>query len=379
MAEAVAETEAALRINNRPDIIGIVGRSEPSPIGNPAYTPNNFSGYLAQQLAQSGGGSVTVPHDWNLPGHGQPRDNCGQFMRRKMYGCPEGHEIHAVPHSCHRMDCPVCFPDAVARGAQRVAESLRVVSDLGAGLAEFHHVIVSPPPKWAEDNAPDLRGFKEMRGSTWEVLRDCGALGACLIFHPFRQNDNEYTWRVGPHFHAIVYGHADSSRRPPGWIVKDKGPVPVERLFPVAYYLLSHAGVSHGGTYSAGQSPRVNRIPAYFGVCSSAGKMSPVKVVQYDREAPRPCSCCGGNLYRYFDWMEAGPLGRPYLPPVTERHTWRIWVARRDKDRALAMLDGLGESEALAVAYDVPWMCVIHDSGPPRVDPSEVNAEGRGG
>jgi hypothetical protein len=375
IAQAVAETLDSLR--DEAEIIGVVKRSiVPELLRNPAYSPNNFSGYLAGELARFGGGPVTVPHDWNLPGKGEPKRECGRYIRAKTFGCPEGHEIHAVPHSCHRMDCPVCFPDAVARMAKRIEEHLRVVADLGAGLAEFHHVVVSPPPEWAKEVAPDLDGFKELKGATWDVLRECGALGACLIFHPYRQDDGAETWRKGPHFHAIVYGHGDSSRRVPGWILKDLGAVPLDRLNPLAYYLVSHAGVSHGRVYRPGNSPRVNTIPAYFGVCSTAGKLAPVKVAEYLREAPRACACCGGNLFNYFDWLKAGPVGRPCLAPVTERHAWRVWVARKDKDRARAILDGLGESEALAVAYDAQWMSVIHDFGPPRFDPSEVDAVG---
>lgn len=305
-------------------------------------------------------------HDWNLPGRGSSGDSCGRFLPLKTFGCPEGHEVHAVRCSCHRMDCPVCFPDAVSRGAQRIARALSVVADLGAGLADFRHVVVSPPQEWASSKAVTLDGFRELKGAAWDVLRDCGALGAVLIFHPYRQNDGFNTWRIGPHFHAIVYGHADSSRRPSDWIVKDLGVVPEGRLFPLAYYLLSHAGVSEN----------LRKIPAYFGMCSTAGRSSPVRVAEYVQDSPRACSCCGGGLYRYSDWARAGQFGRPSLAPVTQRETWRIWVARKDKERARAILDGMSQSEALAVAYGQQWMCVVHDSGPPRFNPSEVDAEG---
>lgn len=360
LIQAVAEALANVQEERYHPIVGIVRESSLDALlgsynSNPAYRPNNF--------LDDGNGSEGGPNDlvWNLPAHGTPRANCGHFMRSKTYGCPEGHEIHAVKCSCHRMDCPVCYPEALRRGAKRIAQALDVVGQLNAGLESWHHVIVSPPQEWAEGLARTKDGYKALRGAVWDALRSCGVLGAVVVFHPYRQNDGANTWRIGPHFHAIAYGGADSRKRPEGWVIKDKGAVDDGRLGGLAYYILSHAGVSEG----------VRKIPSYFGCCSTAGECAPVKVAEYEIDVPRHCCECDGSLFNFSKWMGSDPSLRGFIEPKKDRQRFRIWTARKDKGKALPLLEGKDLGGALDVVESCPWMVWLRDAS----ESGEVNPE----
>ena len=360
LIQAVAEALANVEEEKQHPIVNIVRESSLDAVlgfynRNPANQTNNFS---RDENGAEGGPNNLI---WELPAHGIPKATCGHFMRSKTYGCPEGHEIHAKKCKCYQMDCPVCYPEALRRGAKRIAMHLDVANQLNGGLFKLHHVIASPPQGWAEGMAVTKDGFKALRKAVHGALMDCGAVGGVVLFHPYRKNKGGNTWRIGPHFHALVFGRADSSKRPEGWVIKDKGAVPVERAGAVAYYVLSHVGLAEG----------VARIPSYFGNCSTAGKNSPCKVYENDLDVPKRCKVCDGSLFNFPKWLGSDPTLRGFIEPEKDRQKFRIWTARKDKDKAKQLLDGKQLDEALEIVELNPWMVWVRDA----TDSGEISPE----
>ena len=339
LVQAVAESQIIRRDRDLPDIIGIVRRAVvPSVLGYPAYTANNFFDDLADEMGPDGfldgldravsSGAVPAPDPdrltWDLPARGSRHPKCGRFVRSCTFGCPEGHEVHGVQHNCGRLSCPVCYPLAVARMANRSADVLDRVVQLNGGIFTMRHVVVSPPQEWAEDLAVSKSGFRYLKTEVWRVLRGCGASGCVMMFHPYRQNDGSDEWRPGPHFHTVMLspsGFVDPRAVPPGWVVKVVGgPVHSDRLFPLLYYVSSHAGVSEG----------VRKAVSYYGCCSTAGRLSPVKVGEWSEDVQIECRTCRGPEYRYLDFMAVRVLRwADTAPPVSEGRTWRAWCLRK--------------------------------------------------
>lgn len=270
--------------------------------------------------------------------------------------------------TCHKLSCPVCYPDAVKRMAERVVNTMVPALQLHDGELKLHHVIVSPPQEWAEDLAGSKGGFSQLKGAAWGALERCGSAGASMIFHPYRGNEGSKVWRVGPHFHAVSVGWIDSSRAPPGWIIKDKGELPTNRLFPLAYYIASHAGVPDGwdGRYKA-----VN----YFGCFSTAGRKGIAKVGEWSDTFFRKCRTCDGCLYRYQAYLavaHGGPYDERDLPPIMERRVWVAWSLRTDAREVKALLDGKGLEDALLISESDRRIYIVM----PEVlelDPAEVD------
>lgn len=387
LVQAAAESEICQRDKQLPKIIGLVREAVvPYLLGNPACKPNNFYDDLALESSPEGylealdrmGPAVPERESgrisWFLPAQGAARKGgyvCGNFLRRRTYGCPEGHEVHAVRCTCHKLSCPVCYPDAVRRMAERIVNTMGPALQLHDGALKLHHVIVSPPQEWAEGLAGSKAGFSYLKGQAWGVLEKCGSAGATVMFHPYRGNEGSKVWRVGPHFHAVSAGWIDSSRAPPGWVVKDMGELPADRLFPLAYYIVSHAGVPEGwdGKYKA-----VN----YFGCFSTAGRKGIAKVGEWFNTVIKECKTCKGPQFRYMSFMAVRHGGHwcdDDLQPVTERRAWVAWCLRTDARAVKPVLDGLGLDDALLVAGSDRRIYIVRPEVPELV-PEDVDKIG---
>lgn len=213
----------------------------------------------------------STPLDWALPSHGKRTNaSCGSLFRAEI----NDHYIHGVVVRCGRLSCPTCYPSVVERMAENcrknVIKYLTMFDDMEN--PELYHIVVSPPSDWSVSLMGTAEGYDKIRAKVRNVVTKFfdGGLSIC---HPWRQNkasreDDERseisdsnTWRLGPHFHVLAYG------KPPraidfaqfyektGWVIKVVGVddprmisdarVPVERLFPLLSYLISHTGVAY--------------------------------------------------------------------------------------------------------------------------------------
>ena len=214
---------------------------------------------------------------WELPHSGNSLPSCGQFSG-KIIACPNDlhHYFTPIKMSCHRPDCPICYPDWAHREAKSVTDRLTNAVILyhksGKNLGPIKHIILSPPQARAIDLLQTKEGSIELRTQANRILCDHGFLGGCVITHPYRKkirvNDqwvdeesaNNYQrkyinnhenlptiWVWGPHFHLLGWGHLTKSddfyTQTSGWLYKNLGPRRSVRA--TIFYLLTHAGLAY--------------------------------------------------------------------------------------------------------------------------------------
>lgn len=343
-----------------PAIVSIV-RDSSVPIGErigyPAYTPLNFYDNLADEtnpdsfldgldLAGIRGELPEGPEGpgwtmWMLPGHGSERTRyqCGKFLTSKTYGCPEGHELHAVRCGCNRLGCPVCWTDKVRRNANHIHRRLKIVDQLYNG-PKWYHVIVSPPQDRAKEQWSTRDGYKRSKAEALAVLKKAGAFGGVMVCHPYRQNNGSMEWRAGPHFHALVNGRINWAKVPAGWVVSNKGERPIDAMFSVAYYLCSHAGVGLGGVNKNGQQMSINSV-SYFGNCGTNNGNAPGILREDVANSTMECKTCSMGLYRVREYYQM-LFGRlDFVSPVPVKYTVRAWCIRSDIDELRIEANGL--------------------------------------
>jgi hypothetical protein len=155
---------------------------------------------------------------YQLVGNGHKTNvNCGEF--RSHWGCVRT-ELHGHVHgqkrldgkdfsgkvyhrpvfySCDKPSCPVCYKQGWAtREAHKI--EVRVAELEGQkrfGLAE--QFIATVPQRFYDLNDEDLRA------KITEVLRFCGVVGGCLIFHGARWSESGLFWYWSPHFHVLGF------------------------------------------------------------------------------------------------------------------------------------------------------------------------------
>lgn len=165
---------------------------------DPAHSPFML-GPLMDQLEGQAGRGPGPPTDrnmivsWGLPGHGQPKDTCGGYMR--VAACP----VHVREHlevrrrSCNRLDCPVCR-DGYARRAGRRSElllqqTMEAAQEYYAPSGWMHlrmiHGTLSPPQALGQammHTTDDYRTLSRMAhkrlGVTPATDNECGVCGA---------------------------------------------------------------------------------------------------------------------------------------------------------------------------------------------------------
>jgi hypothetical protein len=155
---------------------------------------------------------------YQLVGHGhKTNDNCGRFsshwgcVRVELHGHGDGQRDlngndfsgqvyhRLVFYSCDKPSCSVCYEYGWAsREAHKI--EVRVVeleSQKRFGKAE--HFVATVPPHFygLSDEA--------LRAKIIEVLRACGVVGGCLIFHGFRWDEVHRVWYWSPHFHVLGF------------------------------------------------------------------------------------------------------------------------------------------------------------------------------
>ena len=127
-----------------------------------------------------------------------------------------------------------------------------------------------------------------MRRKAIRIAKRAGMIGGCLIFHPYRQDDDNKLWRWSPHFHIIGYGWINPVYKETGWIVRNHRVR--NNLGATAYYQLSHAGVKEG-----------HHVITWFGTLSWAALRLPREIVE-----PETCPICGSRL-KPLIWQGIGP------------------------------------------------------------------------
>lgn len=193
--------------------------------------------------------------EFKLPGFGSPLDSCGQTF---LLAHPEGDKVHWITRkrSCHRIECPICYPTWIKREAMAVKDRIASYNSL-TGRMPVHYVV--SPPQSATYHTRKL--FRDLRKYSYVIGKLRGIRGGCLIFHErsIRYSDPKEYERShcsdGPHFHVIGDGWLSSRVKEfflkDGWIVKNLRIRSVGSVFGTAAYILEHAAIPTGPGYPA--------------------------------------------------------------------------------------------------------------------------------
>lgn len=275
---------------------------------NPAYC-----GSLACKRVRKHAVKQKTPLVWDLPGHGKFGNGCGQISG--VISCPQVHRPKPIFDHCWSPGCPHCSWDTTMRKGAEIGGRLNAYDHLRPRSPNFQvkqcwqHVSISPPQKPAKNLMGSLEGYKHLKDTAIEILRQhLGAVGGVLVFHPFRQNgeddyNNKLTtgntgnindWRTAPHFHAIVMGffnpdqikdiHTDS-----GWVVHSiRAHLDENDRLATSCYVMTHAGVG------SVEGRRNLQSYSYFGELTTAH-------LQYtadtETEVVPPCEDCNKPQY----------------------------------------------------------------------------------
>lgn len=139
----------------------------------------------------------TLPH-LDLPGFGEPEDDCGEYSPTGMFTCPCCSNVVEFKHNCYRYDCPIHAPHAIRRRAAGSKSMPGVVAKIAALRAwldsyykqhhiRFHRLVFSPPQDffWRSDQ-PLERAF-DLIGEMLDVF---GAQGF-VVYHPWAGSDGD--------------------------------------------------------------------------------------------------------------------------------------------------------------------------------------------
>ena len=220
---------------------------------------------------------------WDLPGHGDPYYNCGDFYSK---GCLNSRDhpddlafIKRMVSTCLRAVCPVCYQKWAGKQAHAIAYRL---DQARRGNAKEIHVQISLPRSdyfLVEDD------YSKLRRKIYSLLKKSGFWGGSCIFHPFRLNKSIKKWYFSPHFHIIGYGWIRGKKvkaiyEKTGYIIKNLGVR--KSVVATAQYQLSHAGIKSG----------THTITWFGSVAYNKIKIIP-EVVE-----PEVCPECGNRLIR---------------------------------------------------------------------------------
>jgi len=254
--------------------------------------------------------------------------SCGRVFTVNVCSHDSSHAPLVRRHSCHRVDCPVCFPDWQRRAAERVSRRVSAGAMLLNKWSHYvQHFTISPPAsEYAAFYELGNAALPALRKKAVRYLKDIGLEGGALIFHALRQaeyapDDVNRGWYFSPHFHVIGFGRltetSDKLYRRTGWVYKSLSRAPRARKFKevydtsrgyacgVANYLFSH--VAYWSDLKTGRRLDRGDLVSYFGCLSSRALHVYDTIVEKEHVK---CTQCGAPMYedsRYHydpDWVE---------------------------------------------------------------------------
>jgi len=190
---------------------------------------------------------------FELPGSGHRRNDCGTPLYLGHLESP-GHFHYVFRHkSCHRKECPVCWPDWQKREALAIQD--RITAYFSGGYTNRRmpvHYVLSPPQSVKYNTKTE---FAALRHRAYRIAKQRGIDGGMLIFHERakRYSDGEEYQSIhcsqGPHFHIIGDGWLSSRIKEffleDGWIVKNLRIRSFGSVYKSAFYILDHAAIGY--------------------------------------------------------------------------------------------------------------------------------------
>lgn len=249
---------------------------------------------------------------FDLPGYGSKKDDCGAPVYLAHLS---GEKLHWITRSksCHRKECPVCWPDWKKREALAISDRIGKYYKQ-TGRMPVHYVL-SPPQSISYETKA---AFKNLRHLAYRRGRLRGIKGGVMVFHEraIRYTDTDSDTYIkahcstGPHFHIIGDGWLSRVREfflEDGWIVKNLRLRKLNHVYKTAFYILDHAAIPHG--YPAISQSKTSELSSvtWFGTMS----YNKLKVEDYKGSDKIYCPICELELDRSewykVSWNGLGP------------------------------------------------------------------------
>ena len=199
---------------------------------------------------------------WSPPAHDRERKlmkGCG-FIHASGSSGDEGivhtacsgdreHYIRSKRNHCWSLTCPACCNDTALRMGSRIEEQLLSYAVLkekqGEDPGNLGHWVISPEQGMMKLAMQTEEDFTAVRRHITDELMRIGAKAGVLVFHPWRQKEDQ--WSLMPHFHSILYGFLDTDsfrEDNPGWVIKKvHANETMESIGQTAAYLATHMGI----------------------------------------------------------------------------------------------------------------------------------------
>ena len=237
--------------------------------------------------------------NWGFKGMGTSYDSCGMFY---SVGCLNHEPAYVIrkKNNCQRAECPICSDAWLTDSASRLADRIESAKKYHRSRRPIHATASLPANEWLEPLTKE--GYAKLRRKANRLMKRVGFQGGVCVFHPYRKKckkcgageseyakicpkcgSNDWGWIYSPHFHYIGYGWivgVKSMHEKFGWVIKNIGLR--DEVFPVAYYILSHAGIRSG-----------NHTVSWIGTLSWKNYKREY-VSEYER--PIECPICGSWL-----------------------------------------------------------------------------------
>ncbi|MEM0135730.1 MAG: hypothetical protein QXU18_11000 [Thermoplasmatales archaeon] len=264
---------------------------------------------------------------FKLPGSGSARSDCGQLI---FVGHLADLDIHWHKHkkSCHRRECPICYPDWVRREALNASDRLSEYVKLTG--RKIIHYVVSPPQSKPYSS---ITSYKALRNEAYRISGLRGIKGGVMIFHErairYEDGGKEYKnthCSNGPHFHILGDGWLSNIQEfflKDGWIVKNLRIRSKGSEIRTLYYILEHAAIGYSAGYPAIShstdpdlddpdliKPRINAV-TWFGTMS----YNKLRIQKFQGSNTIYCPICKTEVQKS-EWFRLYPNG--YGPPENE-------------------------------------------------------------
>lgn len=281
--------------------------SPPSPDGAPVFRVDDWSDVIdeiqsarhprPETVDEQGGLKTSTLPALDLPGFGEPLEDCGEYIPEAMRYCVECGDVKENRRNCLRYDCPDHAPYAIRRRAAgssegsglgpKIASLIRMLGSYYSESYNYHHITISPGEE-AEAFLFESDNPLERAKQICRKIMDKLGIQGVLVYHPWAgdhedpDEDDMGKWRTRlfhgrdwrgdvrdelyrrPHFHIIgVAPYLDISNDETGWeevyeetgwilkrFTKGDSAVSVENEQDMAVkltYALSHAGIYEAG------------------------------------------------------------------------------------------------------------------------------------
>jgi len=289
------------------------------------------------------------------PGYAEPNPVCGSVRFKVL--CPEvpKHFSRENRYSCHRPECPTCWPSWAARAAGRACDTIEGYRAASGINRKPRHVSLSPDPTNVPYEGPGPEALQWLYDEGRRVVAVLGISAAAVIAHPYRivpeyeaavsrmadnAGENRYTWALSqenwrdlvyfsPHLHLLAYGplmDSDKFHDVTEWIYvnhddDESGDTgrSGDELKKTVFYLLSHSWVRGNNAtvrYWLGMSTR--RLKCSDSMTLKKPVFCPVCGVQAVRVQPDIIRADGSVYHEYQDLRNAPKAYRKIFSRVYE-------------------------------------------------------------